>query len=454
MDDKKELFENLPVRKAMFKFVMPTVLSQLVTIIYNLGDTFFVGHTGDSDQLSALTLSFPIFMMLTALANLFGIGANSMISRSLGISNEKQAKAVSTFSFYGGISVTAFFILLLVIFMNPVLIAMGASSNTYEFTKDYITWVVVIGGIPSVAGMLLAHMLRADGNSKQASIGMSMGGVINIILDFIFVPLMGKGITGAAIATALSNVAVCIYFFILIYKKRDTTVICLNLKKFRLPAKIMSEVIFVGFPASLLIILGSTANIVLTHYMSDYGDINVAAFGVVQKVGSIAIQITVGVTQGIMPLLGYNFATGNEKRVRAVNNNTIVLLSAYTVVCVAAAELFPEKIMALFTSDNQTIAYGAVFMKKWFFCVPGMCYTCLFNSIFQAIGKWKQSMALSLLRQAVFLIPMLIILNNTIGMYGLVWAQPISDTVALIAGIGIYGYMSRHGQLKCDVSCV
>jgi putative MATE family efflux protein len=443
---EKEYFESVSVPKAIAKFAVPTILSQVVTLLYNLADTFFVGHTGDPNQVAALTLSFPIFMMLTAIGNLLGIGANSLISRSMGAGEPERAKKASAFGFYGAIALTAVWSAALGLGMRPVLNLIGASTDTYGFTASYLTWTVVIGGVPTVCGLSMAHLVRAEGKTKQASIGMSMGGIINIILDPIFVFGLDLGIAGAAMATALSNTLVAVYFFCLLYRSRKETVLSLHPRYLRYFREVMSQVLLVGFPAALVILLGSSANVVLTHYMAPYGDLNVAAFGVVQKIGTITIQITIGITQGIMPLIGYNYGAGNFRRTKEITRDSYILLGVYCGACLVLIQLLPGTLIRAFIPEEQTVAIGVGFLRRWILCAPGMCFVQLFNCIFQAMGKWKQSMFLSLFRQGLLLIPLLIILNQVLGLYGLIWSQPIADTISLVVGAAIYVSIARQSR--------
>lgn len=433
-----EYFASAPVPKAMVKFIVPTILSQLVTLLYNLADAFFVGHTNDPNQLAALTLSFPIFMFLTAIGNLMGIGANSLISRSLGVEDFKRAKRAGVYGAYGGIVLAIAFSIVMAIFMRPILTLVGASENTYAYTASYLQWTVVIGGLPTVLSLVLGHLVRAEGNTKQASIGMSIGGILNIFLDPVLILVVGLGITGAAIATAFSNCIAMLYFFSVLYRNRKKSVLTLYDRDLRWDPKTLSQIILIGFPAALVVLLGSTANIVLTHYMAPYGDLNVAAFGIVQKIGTVTIQITMGITQGVMPLIGYNYGAGNHARTREINRDTLIILTVYAAACLLVIEAFPEQMIRIFTSEPQTIAVGTVFLQCWILCTPGMCFVNLFNTIFQAMGKWQPSLFLSLFRQALLLIPLLIILNRVFGLYGLIWSQPVSDTCSLILGIILY----------------
>lgn len=438
MYQNKDIFDGQSVPKTIAKFAIPTILSQLVTLLYNLADTFFVGHTNDPSQVAALTLSFPIFMSLTMVGNLFGIGANSFISRSLGQGERKKASLASTFAFYGAFGGVLVIIMILSLFMAPILNTIGAvTPETFNATKSYLTWTVIYGGIPTVASLMLGHLIRSEGNTKQASIGMALGGIINIVLDYIFVPVLGLGAMGAAIATCISNIIAFLYLLQVILRTKGT-IIVLNPAKFRFIAHIAKQIILVGIPAAAIIILGSSANMILTHFMSEYGDISIAAFGIVQKIGTIAIQITVGLTQGIMPLLGFCYGANDIKRLKEINKFSFLILGIYALLCIIVVETFAEPLINLFISEAATVEKGVQFLRIWFFCAPGMCFTNLFGSIFQAMGKWLQSLILSVIRQAGFLFPLLVIMNTFVGEIGLVYAQPIADTITLFIGIIFY----------------
>lgn len=436
--NNKDVFENMTVPRAVAKLAVPTVLSQLVVLIYNLADAFFVGHTNDPSQIAALTVSFPIFMCLTMVANLFGIGANSFMSRSLGEKKPENARKASTFGFYGAFIAVGILILILNIFNGPIFRMAGAvTKSTFDYTGSYLFWTFTVGGIPTVGSMVLAHLIRSEGNTKQASIGVALGGILNIVLDALFVSVFEMGIGGAGIATCISNVISCLYLLTVALRTRDS-VITLNPLKLRFEKNIVSSVILVGIPAAAVIILGTVANVLLTNSMSSYGDISIAAQGTVQKVGSVGIQITVGLTQGIMPLLGYCYGAGNMKRFKAVNKLSFAVLALYAGLCIALAEIFAEPILHIFTSEVQTVEKGISFIRIWFLCVPGMCFTNLFGAIFQSMGRWLQSLLLSVVRQLVVLIPLLIILKNFGGELGLMCAQPIADTLTLVIGIVMY----------------
>ena len=198
---KIELFENTPIPKAVCRLAIPTIISQLISMIYNLADTYFVGQLNDPNQVAAVSIAFPAVMMITALTNFFGIGGRGLFSRYLGTREYDKARNVSSFCFYTSIGVCALYCIAALIFIDPLLNLLGASSATMAFSRTYALWVVVIGGIPSMLSMLLGNLIRAEGASRQASVGMSMGGILNIILDPILMFVFKLGVRGAAIAT-------------------------------------------------------------------------------------------------------------------------------------------------------------------------------------------------------------------------------------------------------------
>lgn len=440
-------FEGSSVPRLIAKFAVPTILSQLVTLIYNLADTYFVGQTNDPAQVAALTLSFPIFMSMTMVANLFGIGANSYMSRSLGMRKPKQAAYASTFAFYGAIAGILLIMAVLFFLMDPIVYGVGArTAASAEATSAYLRWTVIYGGIPTVSAMVLGHLIRAEGNTKKASAGLILGGVSNIVLDFIFVAMLGLGAQGAGIATCIANVISLGYFLFVVLKNRHT-VVELRLARLAFIRPMIKQIIFVGLPAAAVIILGSTANIVLTSQMSAYGDVSIAGFGIVQKIGTVGIQITIGLTQGIMPLLGYHYGAGKMDKVKEINRWSFGILGVYALLCVAIIELFTRPLVMIFMTEPETVETAIVFARVWILCIPGMCFTNLFCSIFQAMGKWLESLMLSLIRQGLLLIPLLIILNHMIGEMGLVMSQPTADTVTLMIGIILYAsFIKKHSK--------
>ena len=211
---EKELFETASVPRAVATLAIPTIISQVVTMIYNLADTFFIGQIGNPYMVAAVSLVSPWFNLLTALGNLFGLGGSSLISRLLGAKKEKDIKYVSAFSVWGGAAVTLLFSIGTYLARRPLLTFLGASPDTYGFAESYLFWVVVLGGVPTMVSLTMGHLLRSEGHARPASAGMMLGGILNVVLDPVLIFGFDMGVAGAAIATAFSNAASVVFFVI------------------------------------------------------------------------------------------------------------------------------------------------------------------------------------------------------------------------------------------------
>ncbi|MCI8594189.1 MAG: MATE family efflux transporter [Oscillospiraceae bacterium] len=441
--DKTELFERTPVPQAVAKLAIPTILSQLVVLVYHLADSIFVGRTGDPNQMAALTLAFPVYMLVTGLANLFGIGASSLISRSLGVKDAATASRTSTFSFYTALACAILMSLALALGMTPLLNLLGASPDTLGYTSGYLFYVMVLGAPPTVAALVLSAHIRSEGRTKEASFGVTLGGLLNIFLDPLFIFMLRMDVAGAGLATMLSNCVSLAYYILILCRLRGNTVLDFHPSHYRPERGMVKEVLLVGFPAACLILLGSTSNAVLTRLASGYSDIAVAAFGVTQKIGDMAKQVGIGLTQGIMPLIGYNFASGNRKRVRETLRLAFVSVLVFGVVFVVVAELLAPQLVGLFIPNAATVELGAAYLCRWILCTPSMCLVLLLNSVFQSMGLWKPSLLLTFLRQICIYIPLLFLMNRLLGQFGLMWCAPIVDTAALVLGLLFYRHTTR-----------
>ena len=449
-----ELFTSMPVGRAVAKLAVPTVISQIIVILYSLADTFFVGQIGDPNQIAALSITFPIYTLLTAVANLFGIGANSVIARSLGQGNETTAKQASSFSFWGSLAVTLVLSVILGVFMEPILLFFGADpANTLGFTADYLGWVFVIGGLPTVAGLTLGHLVRAVGRTKEAGIGLALGGILNIILDPIFIFIFKMGVAGAGLATMLSNFISMVFFFVVLFRMRGTTVLTLAPKHFTMKKEVSFGTLSVGFPAALSVLLVCVSIAVLNGLLLTHEDGNLlsAAYGITSKCGTIVLHISIGIAQGVMPLIGYSFGAKDHKRVHAVCSLSFKILLIFSVVFLIIVQLIPEAIVQVFLSSNgtnpdevaRTIELGGTFMRCWSWCVIGMSLFNMYNSIFQAVGRWKTSLLLAVLRLGVIFCGLSFLLDALFGVTGLMWVQAITDTVSCLIAVALYERFKR-----------
>lgn len=436
--DSTELFERAPVRRAVILLVIPTVISQLITVVYNMADTFFIGQIGDPNQVAAVSLCMPMFIFLTGLANLFGIGGASLISRCLGAGDHDRAKKTAAFSIWTAVLVSLVYGVVLYLLRGLVLPAAGADSETYQFCCQYIFWTVTLGAVPTVLNQEFAHLVRAEGYSRQASLGMALGGVLNIILDPIFIFTFRMEIAGAAAATMLSNVIATGYFLILIARRSGSTDIALNPRQYSLGLGIPREVLLVGLPSCLMNLMGVVSNVTLNKLMVSYSNEAVAGIGIAKKVDMMSFAVSTGMSQGVLPLIGYNFSAKNYKRMMASVRTSF--LYSLLVASASAVLLFTcaGPIVQAFIDDAETVRYGQLFQR--IICITGPCIavTMTIITIFQSVGKKVQPMLLSLLRKGGLDIPFMFLMNALAGINGIVWATPIADFGAMLVSLALF----------------
>lgn len=433
---EKELFETIPVHKAVAALAIPSIISQIVSIIYNLADTFYIGQLGNPYMVAAVTLVYPWFNLLTALGNLFGIGGSSLISRLLGSGEHKAVKQVASFSFYGGMVTTLLFSLLSLIFRVPLLQFLGASNENFVYAQSYLFWVVVLGGMPTMLSMTLAHLLRSEGHARHASAGMMFGGILNIVLDPLLMFGAGMGFIGSAVATACSNLAATLFFLVIFYKLKGKTVLSLSIRDFSL--RFIKPVFSVGIASAITTTLANASNMVIIKLASGYGDIPVAAYGIVKKIDLFPLGICMGLCQGFMPLVGYNFAAKNYKRMRQVSVfswKTALVIAACFVVCFFS--LAPW-VMKFFIQEAQTSTLGISFLRIACLAVPLTAVNALIIYTMQAMGKGVQATVLTICRQGLLNIPCLLFMNWLVGLYGMIWTQLIIEVLMLPVTIGMY----------------
>lgn len=429
---KNELFTSMPIQKAILTLAVPTIISQLITVVYNMADTFFIGQLGDPNQVAAATLAMPVFMFLTAFANIFGIGGASLISRCLGSGDHEKAKHCSSFCIWSALFVAVLYGILIVLLRSHLLPILGTDANTTAFCADYIFWTIGIGAAPTVLNACLAHLIRSEGYSKQASFGVALGGILNMILDPVFIFLFQMEIAGAAIATMLSNVIAMGYFFTFLYKNRDTLAVTPSPRYFTVHQGIPGEVLSVGLPSFIMTLMSTISNMALNKIIASYSNEAVAGMGIAKKIDLMAFAIAQGMTQGTLPLIGYNYSSGNHKRmiqtVKALLVDCILVALAGTALMFFAA----EPITSCFIKDEATVTYGCTFLRIVCLACPTTALNFLAITIFQATGQKIQPLILSLLRKGGLDIPLMLLFNMRLGISGIAWATPAADLLALI----------------------
>lgn len=448
MEDAKktELFENTPIPKAVMQLAIPTVISSLVMVIYNLADTYFVGMLNDPIQNAAVTLAAPVLLAFNAINNLFGVGSSSMMSRALGSKDMDTVYKSSAFGFYCALFSGLLFSVLYTVFSAPLLVVLGANAETAQATGGYLMWTVSFGAAPAILNVVMAYLVRAEGASLHASIGTMSGCLLNILLDPIFVLPWGLnlGAAGAGCATFISNCVACLYFFVLLFVRRGRTYVCINPRQFRPTMRIVRGVCGVGIPASIQNLLNVTGMTVLNNFAASFGSDAVAAMGIAQKINTVPFQVALGISQGIMPLISYNYASGNTRRMKKTFFFTARISLSFLFLVMIAYLVFAGDLVRMFMDNEQIVAYGTSFLRGMCLAMPFLCMDFLAVGVFQACGLGKEAFIFAVLRKIVLEIPALFILNWIFPLYGLAYAQLVAEIILAAAAIIVLARLFRR----------
>lgn len=456
--DNTKIFSDYKVPKAVATLALPSMVGMLINIVYNLADTFFVGQTGDANQVAAVSVSMPVFLLFMAVGNLFGIGGCAFISRSLGEGKTDRIKTISSFSIYGALAVGLVLGAVFIAFRKPILYLVGASDNTIDYACDYLLWVT-FGSPFTVFSITCNNLIRGEGGAKVSMVGSVLGQITNIILDPIFI--LGKGdnifgitlpfgldmgVKGAAIATVLGNVVNVIY--LLSYFLRGRSILSITPARFSVKGGIARGVISVGLPAALTNILMSLSNIVTNMFLVTYGDDAVAAMGVTMKANMLVVMLQIGLATGIQPLIGYCYGAKNIKRLKSTVKFSIGCNMIIGGVVTLFYMLYKEQVIGLFIQDEQVIEYGVMMLRA--LMAPGTVIGILFviNNAFQGMGKGVQSLLLAVGRQGLVFLPTLVIMDKLVGLDGIVWAQPTADFVCVVMAIAMFAYTMNKVDKK------
>ncbi len=465
MKDNKQVFESYSVPKAVATMAVPSMLGMLINVVYNLADTFFVGQTGNSNQVAAVSVSMPLFLIFIAVGNLFGVGGCAFISRSLGEGRQDRVKKISSFCIYSSVIVGIILGAVYMIFREPLLYLVGASDNTIGFAADYLKWVA-IGSPFVVTAITVCNLVRGEGAAKTSMIGSIIGQVVNIVLDPIFILSggdklfgfkmqfgLGLGVAGAAIATVIGNI--CTVVFFLIYFLKGKSILSITPKRYTVKDGVAKGVINVGLPASLNNLLMSLSNIIVNIVLVSYGDNAVAAMGVAMKANMLVVMLQIGLGQGVQPLIGYCYGARNYDRMKKCLRFSMMCNVIIGTVMTLFYVVFKENVISMFIDDAQVVELGVKMLISLMSPGPIIGIMFVLNFAFQGMGKGFQSLILSIGRQGLIYIPLLFILKAVVGLDGIIWAQASADyacvIMSLIMWIVVKKGIKKQAQLKSSL---
>ena len=445
--EKTYIFEQMPVPAALAKMAVPTIVSQLITLFYNMADTWFIGQTNNPYMVAASSLVLTVFMMTTALANLFGVGGGTLAVRLLGSQQEEEARNVASLSLIMAASASILFSVLCLLFMEPLLLMLGASNNTLGYAKQYLIFVVVLGALPTVLSATMSSMLRNVGYSREAAFGLGMGGLLNVALDpllmFVLLP-DGLEVVGAALATMLSNCAALVYFIGIYRRVRNSSILMLPRQISRIRKDSMQSLLGVGVPAAMSVLLFDVTNMVINRLSASYGDFQLAAMGIVLKVERLPLNIGIGICLGMVPLVAYNYASKNMDRMQAFFRAARLAGLGVAAVSVALYYFGAPWLIRTFIREPATAGYGIQFLQARCFATPFMFLSFNMVHFMQAVGRGKISFYLAVIRQLCLNIPILLLLNALFGMTGIIWTQMTADIINVLISYIIYFRIIRQ----------
>lgn len=436
-----KLFENTSIKRAYFILALPVVMSMAVTIIYNMVDTFFVAKTGNPNLVAGVSQGAPIFTLMIAIGDIFGLGGSSVISRLFGERRDKTARYISGYCFYASITCGLVVTALMFIFQTPVLHMLGASPATWKYAREY--YLVIAGGATFIIfGLSPNNILRTEGLAPQAMIASITGTGINVVLNPIFIFTCGLGAAGSALATVVSNVIadVLMVYYLRTKSKKLTT----SIRETKISGKLQREIYAIGIPASVTNIMVTFATALTNRYLIAYGANSVAAMGIAMKVNTVIIMVMVGFAFGAQPLIGYTYGARDERRFRETLRFDLGVVAGLALVLTVLMMVFAPQIIRLFMRDPEIVREGTG-MLRWLASsttIAGIIM--VLTTTFQSMGKATPAFWLSFSRQGLIFLIAIVVLSYFFGYTGVLAAQACADVLTLVLAAFLYHKYQPH----------
>ena len=426
------LFDTKHLDRSYFKMAFPVVLGLVVTLIYNLADTFFIAQTNDTNLIAGVSLCSPVFTALMAFGNIYGQGGSSLISRMLGKQDADGVKRVSSFCFYIAMVTGVVLAIVMSVFHKPILSLLGADADTLPHAFDYYIVLVLCAPI-MVLSFIHSSLVRCEGMSTESMIGTVIGAVVNIILDPILISAFGMGAMGAAIATVIGYLCSVLYFLWLLHKK--SRCLSVNPAQCRVEGDELRQILGVGVTAALSNLMQSLCVIVRNQFLLPYGNDKIAAMGIVLKINMIAQLVLTGFAFGGVPLFGYLYGAGKRSDMKKLVRFCICFLSVFSLVLTAILCLFAAPLMSVFLKDAAMIAAGAEMLRWQAVSTVFAGIVLLLTVLFQSTGKVAPSFVLSISRQGVAFVAALLVCVKLFAYNGVLMGQAVADVVSAIIAV-------------------
>lgn len=437
-----ELFEKIPVHRAYFKMALPVVFSMVISLIYNMADTYFIARTGNTDLIAGVSLGAPVFTLMIAFGDVFGLGGSSLISRLFGQKADQDGKRISAFCFYAAFLFGAVAAAFLLLFRTPALMLLGADSDTWKYASEYYTYIA-IGAPFIILSLTPSNILRTEGLAVESMTGTILGSLVNILLDPLFIFGLQMNAAGAAIATVIGNLAADLFFlWVILTKSRklsaDPRIIFIRGGE-------LVKLLVIGIPASVTNLTQSFAIAVTNRYLLSFGTAAIASMGIVMKVNMIAVLILIGFAFGAQPLIGYNYGAENYRRLKEVLRFAFLFEESMAFLLSCVLSFLAPLLLQLFVNDTEMITTGTEMLRLQ---LAGMVFAAavlVMTSTFQSCGKAFGAFLLSVSRQGILLAVILAAASRAAGYYGILASQAISDLLtAILATVLFFSGLGRE----------
>lgn len=428
-DNQYDKLTKTPIPRLILGLGLPTTISMLVTNIYNMADTYFVGRLGTSAS-GATGVVFGLMAIIQASGFMYGQGAGTVISRRLGAKKQEEACEYATMGFVAALITGILITIFGIIFVNPLMFLLGSTDTILPYARTY--GICILAAAPAMLiSCLYNNVLRYEGKATYAMVGLASGGILNIFLDAFFIIGLGTGIEGAGIATAVSQYISCIILAIM-FRKCESKI---SPRYFKKDIHIFTKIVAGGFPSMIRQGLGSISVMVLNHACKPYEDAAIAAMSIVSRVINFLFSVGLGVGQGYQPVASFNYGAKKYKRVKKGFFFTWGFATVLLGICAVIASLFPAQIVSVFRDDVKVIEIGAVAMRYQCLSLLFLPFTVCNNMMFQSTGKSAQASILATFRSGLFFVPLILILSNVLGLYGIQISQALADVIASLSCI-------------------
>lgn len=434
-EDRIKILSETPVKDALIKLSVPSIVAMLINAIYNLADTFFIGQLNNAGAMAAVAVAFPIMMLIGSVGGMFGIGGGSYLSRLLGEKNLDKANEVASTSIFTSLILSIVITVPLYIFLEDILAVFGATPTIMPYALDY-TRILVIGNIVTMTNMTMNNLLRAEGAAKQSMISFLYGSGLNIILDPIFIFVLGMGVKGAAWATLIGKIVSFIY--LISYYLKGKSIAKVSIKYFSPVKELYYEIFKIGVPSFVRQALSSLSMAMINSAAMIYGDAVIAGMGVAMRVFSISFFLLFGFSTGFQPLAGYSYGAKKYDRLNESIKTSMIWATGISLFFFLVFITGTRTILRLFTDVEEIVEYGVMIINAMLIFMPFLGFQIITTTLFQALGKGKEALILSIARQGVFLIPAIIILPKIFELNGVIYAQPLADGFTFIVSLILF----------------